>query len=86
MNYLIATIQFISLGITLVVLADMLVSFILSPFHPVRRTLDGIVNPMLAPIRRFLPPIGMLDFSPVVLIILIRLIEDVLVRVLLSLG
>ena len=86
MNYLIATIHFVSLGITLVVLADMLVSYVLAPFHPVRRALDGFVNPLLAPIRRFLPPVGMLDFSPLVLIVLIRLIEEVLVRLLLSLA
>ncbi len=86
MNYLIASIHFISLALTLVVLADMLASYFLSPFHPVRRALDGFVNPLLAPIRRFLPPIGMWDFSPLVLIVLIRLIEEVLVRLLLSVA
>ncbi len=86
MDYLIATIRFVSLVVTLVVLADMLVSYILSPFHPVRRALSGFVNPLLAPIRRFLPPVGMWDFSPLVLIVLIRLLEEVLVRLLLSLG
>lgn len=86
MNYLIATIRFVSLALTLVVLADMLVSYLLSPFHPVRRALASFVNPLLAPIRRFLPPVGMWDFSPLVLIVLIRLLEEVLVRLLLSLG
>lgn len=85
-NYLIATIHLISLVLTLVVLADMLASYLLSPFHPVRRALDGFVNPLLAPIRRVLPPVGMWDFSPVVLIVLIRLIEEVLVRLLLSVA
>ncbi len=86
MNYLIATIRFVSLALTLIVLADMLASYVLNPFHPVRRALDGFVSPLLAPIRRFLPPIGMWDFSPLVLIVLIRLIEEVLVRLLVSLA
>lgn len=86
MESLAAAIQLVSLGLTLVVLADMVVSFFLSPFHPVRRTLDSFVQPMLAPIRRILPPIGMLDLSPMVLIILIQLAQDLLIRVLLSLA
>lgn len=85
MDYLTTTIELVAAGLSLVVLADIIVSFVVSPLHPVRRVLDNIVNPMLAPIRRFLPPIGMLDFSPVVLIILVQLIKDILIRVLVSL-
>jgi len=47
----------------------------MSPYHPVRVTLDKLVNPFLAPIRRILPQTGMLDFSPVVLIILLQVLE-----------
>jgi YggT family protein len=39
---------------------------------------------MLAPIRRYLPPLGMIDFSPLVLIILVQIIARVLVSLLLS--
>ncbi|MCJ7706868.1 MAG: YggT family protein [Anaerolineales bacterium] len=86
MDPLIAAIQLVSLGLTLVVLADMVVSFVLNPFHPVRRALDSFVNPMLAPIRRILPPLGMFDFSPMVLLILIQIIQQIVVQVLRSLG
>jgi YggT family protein len=48
------------------------VSYLLSPYHPVRSSLDRIVQPMLAPLRRWIPPVGILDFTPVVLIILIQ--------------
>jgi YggT family protein len=82
---LISAIQLITFALTLVVLADILVSFFLDPYHPVRRTLDSIVGPLLAPIRRILPPVGMFDFSPMVLIILIQLIQEILIRVLASL-
>jgi YggT family protein len=84
-NSLIAAIQLISFALSLAVLADILVSFFLNPYHPIRRALDSFVGPMLAPIRRILPPVGMFDFSPVVLILLIQLIQELAVRVLLSL-
>jgi YggT family protein len=86
MDVVIVTIQLVATGLTLLVLADILVSFILSPWNSVRRTLDSFVNPMLAPIRRVLPPVGMFDFSPLVLVILIQLAQEVLVTVVRSLG
>ena len=39
-------------------------------------------EPMLAPIRRLLPQTGMLDFSPLVLIILVQLLEWLIISVL----
>lgn len=82
METLISAIRLLSLIITLAVLADIIVSFLLSPYHQVRRFLDSIVDPMLAPIRRVLPAMAGLDFSPMVLIILIQILEDVLIALL----
>ncbi len=84
MASLITAIQLIYNGLTILVFADILVSFFLSPFHPIRQALDSVVDPMLAPIRRVLPPAGMFDFSPAVLLILIQLIGSVLIRFLAS--
>lgn len=84
MASVILAIQLVYYGLTVLVFADILVSFFLSPFHPIRQALDSIVAPMLAPIRRVLPPAGMFDFSPAVLLILIQLIGSVLIRFLAS--
>ena len=83
---LINAIQLAGFILTLVVLIDVVLSFFMSPFAPMRRTLDSLVGPMLAPIRRVVPPVGMFDFSPLVLIILIQIIEEILVRVLLAIA
>ena len=71
--------------ITLLVLAQALMSYFVAPYHPVRQRLDRIMEPFYAPIRRFLPQTGMLDFSPLVLIILVQIIARLLVSVLASL-
>ncbi len=84
MEFLIPAIQAISFLITLAVLIDIIVSFLLSPFHPVRRFLDSIVDPMLQPIRGVLPSVGGFDFSPMVLIIVIQLAEDLFIALLRS--
>jgi YggT family protein len=85
-NGLLATVQLIINGLTLVIFVDVLLSFLLSPFHPLRRALDSFVDPMLAPIRRLVPAAGGLDFSPAILLILIQILGRVLISLLISLG
>ncbi len=86
MGILISFIQIAAQVITLIVVADAVLSFFMSPYNPVRETLDRLVYPMLAPIRRILPTAGGLDFSPIILIILVQVIESILVRFLLTIG
>lgn len=64
------------------VIAQAILSYFMSPFHPIRQWVDRLVSPLLAPIRRVVPPVGMVDFSPVVLIILIQIIDFFVVRLL----
>jgi len=81
-----STLELIITGLTLVVFVDVILSFVLPPFHSLRRALDSVVEPMLAPIRRVLPPAGGLDFSPAVLLIVIQIIGRVLVSMLSRAG
>jgi YggT family protein len=67
------------------VIVDSVLSFFLNPYHPLRSALDRIVNPFLAPIRRVVPLVGMLDLSPLILIILVEILARILVGFLYSL-
>ena len=67
------------------VLINVIISYFMDPFHPLRRNLDRLVQPMLEPIRRVVPPFGMIDFSPVILIVLVELVASLLRNLLLSL-
>ena len=64
-----------------VIIIDALLSFVLSPDHPIRGTFGRILQPIYAPIRRILPPMGMMDFTPLVVLILIRVLEMLLVSI-----
>lgn len=59
-------------------------SWILPPYHPLREVLDRIVDPILRPIRHILPATGPVDFSPMVLMILIVVVSRILNIVILS--
>jgi YggT family protein len=71
--------------LVLLVFISVILSYFMDPYHPIRRGVDNIVGPMLAPIRRVVPPVGMLDFSPLVLILLIQLVKGLIVSLLLNL-
>ena len=49
-----------------------------SPMYPAVSILYQITEPILAPIRRLLPTFGMMDFSPMVAIILVGVVQRIL--------
>lgn len=76
------TITFIARTIVIITIIDVLLGYFLSPYHKIRLMLDSIVNPLLNPIRRLLPSIGGIDFSPLILIILVQILEYILISIL----
>jgi len=68
-----------------ILLARILISwFQPDPYNSIVRVLVALTEPILAPIRRILPPAGPLDFSPIVAFILIRVIQMIVVSMLFS--
>jgi YggT family protein len=86
MNSVIGVIDIIFRLLTIVVVVDVILSYFLPPYNNFRIFLDRIVNPMLAPIRRIVPPVQMIDFSPIILLVLLQVVEFILVRLLGSTG
>jgi len=85
MGILIIFINTVQQILVLLVIVSVILSYFMDPDHPVRRGIDSIVQPLLNPIRRVVPLVGMLDFSPLVLIILVQLVSSLLIRLLLAL-
>ncbi|HEX9679849.1 MAG TPA: YggT family protein [Anaerolineales bacterium] len=85
-GFWIRTVDLIVSLLSIMLVIDILMHYFLSMDQPVRRFLDALFEPMLAPIRRILPPVGMFDFSPVVLLVLFQLIGGLLIQLLAGLG
>ncbi len=65
----------------LLILARVIISFTrMDPYHPLRRTVFDLTEPILGPIRRFLPPTGGLDFSPLIALLLLELARMLIFR------
>ena len=70
----------------LLLLAYILTSWIRLPYRPwlnrVQRFLYDVCDPYLRIFRRFLPPLGPLDLSPMVAIFVLLIVQNVLVSLL----
>ncbi len=80
MIYLLRTV--IDLAFTvfnLLILARVLISWLqLDPYSPIIQFLHNTTEPFLAPVRRRLPPVGMMDLSPLVVLIIAWVLQGLL--------
>lgn len=81
-TYLIQLIRLSADLLSILFIVQAVFSWVMSPYHPVRQALDRFVAPLLAPIRRILPPAGSFDFSPIVFIIILQVLTSILIRLL----
>ena len=63
---------------SIIVIVTVVISWINLPYNnPVSQIAFGLTEPLLEPIRRLMPPMGGLDFSPMVLLIGLRVLRRV---------
>jgi YggT family protein len=77
---LITLLQVLLWVFNIMLIARILLSWwpIVQPWHPAARLLRRVVDPVLLPLRRMLPAMGGIDFSPLLLAVLISLLSDFL--------
>lgn len=56
--------------------------FVSDATHPLLRLLDDVTEPILGPIRRLMPRTGMVDFSPLVALLILQVAEGLVVSLL----
>ena len=71
-------IQLIDLYSLIVFVAVVMSWLQLPPSNPIAQFVHALTEPVLTPIRRALPPMGGLDFSPMVLLIGLQLLKGLL--------
>jgi YggT family protein len=82
-SFLLAFIDILFNVLIFAIIARALLSwFPMRPDHPIVRLLDDITEPIMTPLRRVVPRIGMFDITPIVAILLLNLIERLLVAAL----
>ncbi|MCP4199317.1 MAG: YggT family protein [Proteobacteria bacterium] len=80
MTFLITFIDLLFRILSIAILIRVLISWVkIDPYHPLVQLLYQITEPILAPIRRFLPATGGLDLSPIIAIVLIEILRGFVV-------
>lgn len=60
-----------------ILIARILLSWIgHDPYHPLIKFVYRVTDPVLGPLSRVIPPIGMIDISPIIAFILLGLLKD----------
>lgn len=54
--------------------------FVRDPHNPLVELLDQVTEPILAPLRRVVPRIGMIDITPLVAIILLQFLGQAIAQ------
>ena len=83
-SYLLGFVDLITTVLVLLVLTYVVISYFMSPYHTFRMWVNRLVEPLLQPIRKVVPLIGMLDISPIILLLLIHFVGFVLKQLLVA--
>ena len=82
---LIALVQLLFDLYIIILLARTFLSWVqVDPQNPIVNLIHRLTEPLLAPIRRILPPSGALDFSPLAALILVWVSEQIVLTLLRS--
>ena len=81
-NFLFQFIDLLLQAFTWLILIRVLITWIpnLDPFNPIVRLLRQATDPILEPARRIIPPIGGMDISPIVVILILQGLQMLLHR------
>ncbi len=72
---------------TWVLIIRVLISWVSpDPFNPVVQFLMKATDPVLEPLRKVIPPLGPLDISPIVAVLILQALQHFLIRTLLDLS
>ncbi|MFN2128494.1 MAG: YggT family protein [Anaerolineales bacterium] len=83
-SILLRLIDLFTTALVLLVLTYVVISYFMSPYHTFRMWVNRLVEPMLQPIRKVVPLIGMFDISPIILLLLIQFVSYILKQILVA--
>jgi len=87
MAILISTIDLLLRLLTILIFVRVIFSWIrVSPYHPtwgpIMRFVHQVTDPIMEPVRRLIPPMGGLDWSPLIVLFGLNFLRNVIVQVL----
>jgi len=83
MSRLVSLIDLLFTLYTFLILARVMLSWTrVSPYHPVAEWIYRLTEPLLAPIRNMLPPSGTIDWSPMIAMFVVMILQQLVLMLL----
>jgi YggT family protein len=83
MSGLVSLIDLLFTLYTFLILARVMLSWTrVSPYHPVAEWIYRFTEPLLAPIRNMLPPSGTIDWSPMIAMFVVMILQQLVLMLL----
>lgn len=87
MGFLIRTVDVAFDVYTLLIFVRVLLSWVRhNPYQPLIRFIYDVTDPYLRFFRRFIPPVGMIDFTPIIALIVLQVLKGVIIQLLVLIG
>ncbi|MEW6447911.1 MAG: YggT family protein [Bacillota bacterium] len=87
MGFLIKTVDVAFNVYTVFIFVRVLLSWVRhNPYQPAIRFIYDVTDPYLRFFRRFVPPVGMIDFSPVIALIMLQLLKGLIIQLFILIG
>lgn len=83
MSWLYTFIDLLFYALNLAILIRVIVSWLnVSPYNPLIGFIYQITDPIILPLRRIIPPLGMIDITPIIAILLLSILQQILLSLL----
>ncbi len=83
MSWLYSFIDLLFYALNLAILIRVIVSWLnVSPYNPLISFIYQITDPIILPLRRIIPPLGMIDITPIIAILLLSILQQILLSLL----
>jgi YggT family protein len=84
MLIIVQIINFLYIALFVLILARIILSFVRIGSYQIHDMVFRLTEPILAPVRNFLPPMGGFDFSPMIVLIAADILRRVLIRLIIG--
>ena len=86
MSWLASFVSLLFWALELAILIRVLMSWIRpNPYNPFVQVIYQITEPIIGPLRRIIPPLGMIDLTPYVALIILRIMREIVLSAIRSL-
>ena len=83
MSWLFSFIDLLFWALNLAILIRVVLSWVnVNPYNPLVSFVYQITDPIIEPLRRIIPPLGMIDITPIIAMILLSVLQQVLLSAL----